>query len=201
MLTHEIIQKLQQKQELTLEEVDFVIDFIAKTVIRNLKNNFQDYETKCDYSTQYLLELSCRMNYKYCGYETGKLLMPELKHHFGFVGLRTENGPIWYLIDLTYKQFENKNYPITINGIRTTIEGPANKISPENKEILLQKGYIKLTDKNLIDYIDSFIKSYPKNVDSNEIYRILYEEMDSDKISIYSDDQFSGDDGAKGIKL
>ena len=206
-MSNEIIEKVINCDILTQEEVDFVIDFIAKTVIRNLKNNFNDdYETKCDYSSQYLLELSSKMNYAYYGYETEQFLMPELKHHFGFVGFKTEVGPLWYIIDLTYKQFENENYPIALNGTRITIEGPANKISDENKDLLLKKGYIKLTHRNLRVYIDSFIKSYPKNINPDYIYQIVYKELDDKQISIQSDDQFSSsgeeiNSDIKGVKL
>ena len=205
-MSNEIINKVMIGELLTEKEVEFVIEFVAQTVKINLKNNSKEYDTNCDYCSKYLLELSSKMDFAYRGYETGELFMPELKHHFGFVGFRTENGPLWYIVDLSYKQFENKNYPITINGIRTTIQGPANKISKENKTNLINKGYIKLTDKNLVDYIDSFIKSYPKNIDYNYIYEILYEKMGNDKISIQLEDQFlkndeEVNDNIKGVKL
>ena len=76
------------------------------------------------------------------------------------------------MLDLTYIQFTEEKYPVNGNSVLS----PGNFISDENKDKLVQKGYLTLTEENLNDYIRSFVETHKIVNTTNEdfIYDKLY---------------------------
>ena len=193
MISNVLIEKVKKQESLSEEEVSYILPFIKEIVLKNLKEQYGDCDKRCQESSNYLAMLSDRFNYAYYGFDTNSLFMKELYHHFGIIGFNGNNGPLWYLIDLTYKQFENKTYPVYISENEREIISPGEYISKENKSKLIQDGYIKLTTNNLTDYIDSFISSYSTKfeVDRDSVYSKVSKKFDDYGIKICDDNQFS----------
>ena len=180
MSLDELLNKVKLQERLNEDEIQLVLSFIKDTVIHNLDEKYGDHKVRCQESSIFIAELSYRFNFAYYGFDTGSLFMKELYHHFGFVGFNGTNHPNWYLIDLTFEQFNRKTYPVYIDSKSQNIISPGNYISKDNKERLLKDGYLKLTQENLNDYIDAFIKSYStkKFIDKQLVYNKLFGDLD-----------------------
>ena len=165
------IQKLISKDIKSIEDIKQILDYLVSNVRKNLDIN--DSSTRlCQESTIYLMRLCDKYNIPYIPLNMGELGMKDLQHHYGITGFQTEFGQICCLLDLTYIQFTEKEYPINGNNVLS----PGNFISDENKNILVKKGYLTLTEENLNDYIRSFIETHKLVSKTNEdfVYDKLY---------------------------
>lgn len=201
MVLNDVLDKIVKHEKLTEDEIEYALSFIRETVINRLNNDFGNYRVRCQESSIYIADLSFKLDFAYYGFTTSSLSMKELYHHFGIIGFNGINGPAWYLIDLTYEQFNTKKYPIYINNKSYNVVSPGEYISKENKHQLIKKGYIKLTKSNFLDYIDSFMRSYSikLSVDKDAVYNKLLSEFNELRININDDDKNSLD--TKRIKV
>ena len=160
---------------MSLEEIKNKLDYITNTIRQNLDvNNSQT--RMCKESSLHVLKLCERLDIPYIPFSMGELGMPELEHHFGITGFQTEEyGQICFLIDLTYIQFTEKKYYINVKdkSEEKLSLSPGNFISDENKNNLLQNGYLILTEETFNDYLGCFIEAnkLANKIDEQKIYQ------------------------------
>ena len=179
------IQELISKDIKSIEDIKQILDFIVNIAREQL--DIKDSNTRlCQESSIFLMNMCERLNIPYIPFNMGEIGMKDLEHHYGFTGFQTEFGQICFLLDLTYIQFTGEEYQINGNNILS----PGNFISDENKNILVQKGYLTLTEENLNDYIRSFIETYKLVNKTNEdfIYDKLYTLLSNFHINIIDKD-------------
>ena len=170
-MNKEKLRLLVSKKVKDKEDIKEILDFVVSDVRSTLDIN--DSRTRlCKESSLALMNLCERVNIPYIPFNMGELGMKDLEHHYGITGFNTEYGQICILLDLTYVQFSKKMYPVK----GSEVLSPGNFISIGNKEMLIKKGYITLTQENLNDYIESFIESYKlvNNINETKVYENIY---------------------------
>ena len=106
-------------------------------------------------------------NFAHISINLVNLGIPEPFHRASLIGLNTDNGPIWFIVDPTYGQFfENekfKNYMIS----------NYKKFSYK----LLKQGYIECNIENMLSYINGFVLSnaYTFNINKDKVYKLSKE--------------------------
>lgn len=184
MLSNEIIEKLNQEQNLTPEEIKYVLDYImqeAKNKNGITETNQELYfkrpeqivishYTVCEECSKSLANLCNALKIKNCIVDTQALGIPDLKHYFEIIKFNSKDNLI-FIVDLTYIQFLKNTYPVHINGKPVDVVAPGNFFSRKNKNDLMWNGYITCTEQNFKDYISAFIKSNKtgRNIDENII--------------------------------
>ena len=185
-MKREEIKQIAKKGILTIDEIKLILNYLVYEVRKNL--NINDASTRlCKESSMYLLYLCDDINIPYIPIANNELLMPSLEHHFGITGFNTSEGQLCFLLDLTYIQFTQKYYSVNNKNILS----PGNFISDESKKELVSLGYLTLTEKNLEDYLNSFIESYRQifNVNSKFIYDKLYKLFNKFNINIINENK------------
>ena len=184
------------KEILSVEEVKDILD----TLVLKVRNKFdvKDFTTReCKECSLMLMKLFDDIEIPYIPIANNEILMPDLEHHFGIAGFKTDKGYITVLLDLTYIQFSLDTYPgIIVDKEFTKIKSPGEFISLENKNRLIDKGYITLTEENFNDYLNSFIMSYRKqhNIDEKLIYDKAYKILDKFNIHFTPKDYLNKED-------
>ena len=184
MLSNEIIEKLDQEQNLTTEEIKYVLDYImqeAKNRNGITETNQQLYfkrpkqieishYTVCEECSKEIAKLCNGLKIKNCIVDTQALGLPDLKHYFEIIKFNSKENLI-FIIDLTYIQFLKNTYPVYIDGKAVDVVAPGKFFSTKNKNELMWNGYITCTEQNFKDYISAFIKSNKtgRNIDENAI--------------------------------
>ena len=179
------IHELISKDIKYIEDIKQILNFLVSITRKQL--NINDSSTRlCQESSIYLMKLCDKFNIPYIPINMGELGMKDLEHHFGVTGFQTEFGQICFLLDLTYIQFTEEKYPVNGNSVLS----PVNFISDENKDMLVQKGYLTLTEENLNDYIRSFVETYKLVNKTNEafIYDKLYSLLNTFHINLVDKD-------------
>ena len=179
------IQKLINKDIKSIDDIKQILEFLVSSARRGLDIN--DSSTRlCQESTIYLMRMCDKYNIPYVPLNIGELGMKDLQHHYSVIGFQTEFGQICFLLDLTYIQFTEEKYPVNGNSVLS----PGNFISDENKDKLVQKGYLTLTEENLNDYIRSFVETHKIVNTTNEdfIYDKLYSLLNTFHINLVDKD-------------
>ena len=165
------IQKLINKDIKSIDDIKQILEFMVSSARRDLDIN--DSSTRlCQESTIYLMRMCDKYSIPHVPLNIGELGMKDLQHHYSVIGFQTEFGQICFLLDLTYIQFTEEKYPVNGNSVLS----PGNFISDENKDKLVQNGYLTLTEENLNDYIRSFIETYKlvNRISSDFVYQKTY---------------------------
>jgi hypothetical protein len=190
-MNFETIKQLANKNELTIDEIRIILDYIVNTIKSKLDIN-DSYTRLCKESSMEVWNLCNKLNILYIPFNLGSFDMSGMEHHFGIISFQTEYGKIYFLIDLTYSQYVGKTYLINAktNNSRKLVSSPCNFISEENKNQLLQFGYLTLTDKNFEDYISSFIESYrsSNSIDERNTYDKAYDLLEEYNINFVEKD-------------
>lgn len=190
-MNFETIKQLAKKNILTIDETRLILDYIVNNIKSKLDKNVP-FTRLCKESSMQVWSLCDKLNIPYIPLNLECLGMSEMKHHFGIVSFQTEYGKICFLIDLTYLQFIGKTYLVNAKTNNSTklVSSPGNFISEENKNQLLQFGYLTLTDKNFEDYISSFIESYrsSNSIDERNTYDKAYDLLEEYNINFVEKD-------------
>ena len=184
MLSNEIIEKLNKEQNLTPEEIKYVLEYImqeAKNKNGITETNQQLYfkrpeqieishYTVCEECSKEISKLCNGLKVKNCIVDTQSLGLPNLKHYFQIIKFNSEENLI-FIVDLTYIQFLKNTYPVHINGKPVDVVAPGKFFSTKNKNELMWNGYITCPEQNFQDYISAFITSHRtgRNIDENAI--------------------------------
>ncbi len=171
-------------------KIKYILNLIVKEARTKLDIN--DPTTRlCKESSLFVAKLCDINDIPYIPFSMSEIGMPELEHHYGITGFMTDVGQVCFLIDLTYIQFTDKLYPVNVKGEAKTINAlsPGNFISNENKDNLLKKGYIVLTESNFYDYFGSFIETNKRvnKIEEEKIYQKIYSKFNSFGINILDD--------------
>lgn len=99
--------------------------------------------------------------------------IPEPFHRANLIGFNTENGPKWYIVDLTYGQFFYEDEDEKEESLKNNIF--KNYMFNNYKEFsntLLEQGYIECTLQNMLYYINGFALSnaYTNDINIKEVY-------------------------------
>lgn len=185
------IKLLVKKEELTIDEVKEILDYIVNNVKSKLDIN--DSSTRlCKESSMFISNLCNKLEIPYIPFSMGEIGMGEMEHHFGITGFNTEHGQICFLLDLTYIQFIEKTYPINLKNVKGVkhVYSPGTFISDELKYQLVNSRYMTLTDKNFEEYISGFIESYKmaNPIDERLVYDKSYELLENYGINLVSND-------------
>lgn len=184
MLSNEIIEKLDQEQTLTVEEIKYVLDYIVEKAKKNSGINetqkqlyfkkpeeirISDY-TVCKECCEEISKLCRAFKIKHSKVNTQRLLIPDLKHYFEIIKFNSEENLV-FILDLTYIQFLKNRYPVYINDKTIDVVAPGKFFSRKNKNDLMWNGYITCTEENFKDYLNAFIISNKmvRNINQNEI--------------------------------
>ena len=185
------IKQILNKKIFTIDEIQLVLDYIVNNIKSKMDIN-HSYTRLCKESSLAVSDLCEKLKIPYIPFSLGSFGMKELEHHFGITGFPTEYGQICFLLDLTYKQFDVKEYPINLKNEKRTklITSPGMFISEENKDQLINSRYLILTENNFEDYISSFIESYrlANKVDARLIYDKVYDDLLSCNINLIEKD-------------
>jgi len=187
----EEIKQLANKSILTIDEIKIILDYIVNNIKLRLKIN--DASTRmCKQSSMAIWDLCDRLNIPFLQFNTNSIGMSELEHHFGITGFQTEYGQVCFLLDLTYIQFTEEKYGVLLKNKKSTklVLSPGNFISEENKNKLLDKGYLILTEQNFDDYISSFIETYrlANSIDERIVYDEAYNLLQNYGINLADND-------------
>ena len=187
----ERIKFIARKEELTIEDINEVINYIVNIVSESL--NIKHSHTRlCKESSMAVATLCEKLNIPYIPFSMGEVGMGELEHHFGITGFNTKYGQICVLIDLTYVQFTEKTYPINLKNDKITklVPSPGMFVSSELKEQLVNSKYMVLTENNFEEYISGFIESYrmANPLDERSAYDQLYELLSTFGINFSDED-------------
>ena len=182
MLSNEILEKLKQEQELTNEEISFILPEIISKSKEWLDKVPINNEKKCVESNKIMQIICDRMNVYYFPLDTRELQDEKLFHKFGLIIFNPQSNPIIYLSDLTYNQFK--------------VEPEYKDISPSNflKEDLFDKlkenGYLPFTKEIFENYIMSFICACTK-INKNNLYESINKELEELGIKFNSEEIYS----------
>ena len=194
MLSNEIIEKLNKEQNLTPEEIKYVLEYIMQEA--NNKNGITEtnqqlyfkrpeqieisHYTVCEECSKEISKLCNGLKVKNCIVDTQSLGLPDLKHYFQIIKFNSEENLI-FIVDLTYIQFLKNTYPVHINGKPVDVVAPGKFFSTKNKNELMWNGYITCTEQNFKDYISAFIKSNKtgRNIDENTILNFAISQVSS----------------------
>jgi len=187
----ERIKFIARKEELTIEEIKEVINYIVNIISESLNIKYS-HTRLCKESSMAVATLCEKLNIPYIPFSMGEVGMGELEHHFGITGFNTKYGQICVLIDLTYVQFTEKTYPINLKNDKITklVPSPGMFVSSELKEQLVNSKYMVLTENNFEEYISGFIESYrmANPLDERSAYDQLYELLSTFGINFSDED-------------
>lgn len=172
-------------------EIKTILDSIVKKARSQLDIN--DSSTRLCKESSLLVARLCEQNdIPYIPFNMAEIGMPELEHHYGITGFKTDNGQICILIDLTYIQFTEKTYPVNVKNNQTVKNAiaPGNFISEENKNKLIKYGYITLTEDNVNDYFGSFIETNKRvnYINEENVFKKIYSHFNSFGINVLQSD-------------
>lgn len=168
MLSNEIIEKLKSEQELTIEEISFVLPEIILNARERLSKVPIGNEKKCIEADQ-IMQLVCdRMNVCYFPLDTRDLKDNDLFHKFGLVIFNVKSNPVIFLTDLTYNQFKVEPEYQDIS--------PSDFLREELFNNLKQNGYLTFTRDIFENYIMSFISASTK-INKNNFFDSIHNEL------------------------
>lgn len=176
MNTLEYIKELVHKDYLTKDEIRIVLNYLITTTRDSLSIDEYD-NVKCVESSTFLDRLCEIIDIPYIKFSNNELGINELEHHYGILGLNTEIGEVYFLLDATYIQFDKKTYTMS----NKLIVSPGEFIDENLKQQLINDGFFTLTPKNIYEYLNSFVQSYSslykidKVLVSNKFYKLLKE--------------------------
>lgn len=209
-MSNEILEKLKNNQELTIEEISCVLPEIIHQA-RNILSyvNISD-EKKCVEANQLMyLKICPNFNVEYLPLETRELGEDNLYHLFGIITFNSNSHPISFICDLTYNQFK----------VEPEYEGLFNEVdlNSDFSNNLINNGFVPFTQDNFNYYTSLFMqakdiisirqlekergrKLYSGEIQqvtsSNEIYRrkfveYIIKELGSEKLQFNSNDEFN----------
>ena len=188
-MSNQILEKLIQEQDLTIEEILIVLNYIVTDVGEKLEKVKMNSLMKCNESNHFIGNMCERLNLIYFPLTTHELKEDRLFHKFGLIIFNDKTHPISYLIDLTYDQFKVEEY-----GNNSPIEHVSDEIAYD----LLHKGYIPFTRENLENYIMAF-KLASKNKESVNLLTSIYNDFSEFGIHFNYADEYDVDNNIKGI--
>lgn len=170
---------LKLKNEPSKDEIlNYIVNrvrlYLDNFCYKNLRNyediNSLSFENMCGYSSTYVIELCNKLNIRSYminiepGYLHESYLFGGSNHHYCTI-IELDNE--YYLIDCTYKQFFKKgktdlerlgivNCSPPRAGAYMLLDDKRRKVA----SIILEKGYIKLTEETFKDYLDGFTMSF-----------------------------------------
>lgn len=156
MNKEEIINKLANKSVLTIEEARLLLDTICQLVIDDLKIT-RDFSRKCIQSHDEIVRICLMSGINFSGLYNEAIGLDEIPHYYNFIGLNTNLGGIWFLVDPTYIQFDCDRY--FVDHTEKTFISPGRYFPKEFKDELLNYGYITYTKEHFYSYINSFVLS------------------------------------------
>lgn len=180
-MSNEIIEKLKQEQDLTLEEISFVLPEIVSKANESLAAVPLGNEKKCVEADKIMQIICGKFNIYYFPLDTRDLKNDNLFHKFGLVIFNSATKPVIFLTDLTYNQFK--------------VEPEYSKISPFNflKEEFFEKlkndGYLPFTREIFENYIMSFVSANTKT-NKNNFYDSIYNELNKFRINFNFESDF-----------
>jgi len=169
-MTNELIEKLNQKSVLTIEEINIILDELVKHVSNRLKKVPIGNLKKCNESDMFVGNFCEQTNLIYFPLTTKQLDNDDLFHKSGLVIFRGENKYISYLVDLTFNQFKNV------------------KMNNNLLYNLLKDGYLEFTEYNFKNYIDSF--NLANNKSNIDLFSVICEEFKKFNITFNSQEDY-----------
>ena len=190
-MNEEIIRQKMAQKILSLDEIKDILNYIVSHVRENLDIN--DSHTRlCQQSCMKTSDICNRLNIPYIMFDMKSLSMGELQHYYGITGFQTEFGQICFLLDTTYIQFTEKDYPVNVSGETKVkyVTAPGNFMTPENKDRLVENGYLTITEDSYNDYLRSFIETYKlvNKVNESQVYESAYNDLFQCNINFASKD-------------
>lgn len=205
----EIIKQLSKKTRLTIEETRLLLDSICSEVKEKFNITKEDPK-KCIASHNEILKICLMNEINFSDLYTEGIGLDDIPHYLNFIGLNTELGDIWFLVDPTYIQFDCDKYLVD----EEEFFSPGKNFPVEYKKELIRYGYITYTKEHFYSYIDAFVKSINehKKTDikvediiikvNNRAKELFFSTIDTiqDSNKMLNEDQNINND-LKGIKL
>lgn len=188
-MSNQILEKLRQEQDLTIEEILIVLNYVVTSVREKLTKVPIGNLMKCNESDYFIGQMCERLNLAYFPLTTHELKEDRLFHKFGLIIFNSQTHPISYLIDLTYDQFKVEEY-----GNNSPIE----YVSKEIAYNLIHEGYIPFTRENFENYIMAF-KLASKNKESVNLLTSIYNDFSEFGIHFNYADEYAGNNNIKGM--
>lgn len=190
-MPNQILEKLKQEQDLTIEEIFIVLNDIVTRVREKLIKVPIGNLMKCNESDYFIGQMCERLNLAYFPLTTHELKEDRLFHKFGLIIFNSQTHPISYLIDLTYDQFKVEEY------------GNNSPIEHINKEVahnLIHNGYIPFTRDNFENYVMAF-KLASNNKESVNLLTSIYNDFSQFGITFNYADEYNFDSTEKGMEI
>lgn len=172
-MEEELIEQLAQKPVLTIEEAKLLLDTICSAVKDKLKITKEDCK-KCVETYNEILRLCLKNKINFSGLYNEAVGLDDIPHYYNFIGLNTELGGIWFLVDPTYIQFSCDKYLVEHTG--KTFVSPSQYFPKEFRTELEKYSYITYTKEHFYSYINSFVMSinnFNKNAKNIEIEDVI----------------------------
>ena len=141
-MSNEIIEKLRQENELTIEEIYYVLNEIVSITRKYLKEVPIGNAKKCNESDYKIGQICSKFNLAYWPYTTSKLSDDRLFHKFGLIIFNINSKPIIFIMDLTYNQFITDEYE------GKGKDSPAFYLDNQLLQKLISNGYLNFTEFN-----------------------------------------------------
>lgn len=190
-MSNQILEKLKEEQDLTLEEILIVLNDIVIRVREKLERVKMNSSMKCNESNHFIGNMCERLNLIYFPLTTHELKEDRLFHKFGLIIFNSQSHPISYLIDLTYDQFKVEEYGNN---------SPIKYVSKELENNLIHNGYIPFTRDNFENYVMSF-KLASNNKESVNLLTSIYNDFSEFGITFNYADEYNFDSTEKGIEI
>ena len=149
-MSNDILKKLKNKEELTIEEINYCLTVVIDKARGELKKvNISD-EKKCVEASWFMyLNICPKFNIEYLPLQTNALDEKNLFHWFGIMTFNKASYPISFICDLTYKQFKvEPEYA----GIFSEDD-----LNNDFSNSLINDGVVPFTQQNFDYYIDLFM--------------------------------------------
>lgn len=156
-MSNEILNKLLNEEELTSEEVYYVLQTIMSESREMLKKVPSSNNKKCYALDEIMFTLCYKYKVYYHPLCTKELKNDNLYHKFGLLVFNAGYKPIIYIVDPTYIQFIDQEYINVDDTIKDN--SPARYLEENFRKKFFEDGYLKFTKDNFEKYIMSFVKA------------------------------------------
>lgn len=183
-MSNEIIEKLRQENELTIEEIYYVLNEIVSITRKYLKEVPIGNAKKCNESDYKIGQICSKFNLAYWPYTTSKLSDDRLFHKFGLIIFNINSKPIIFIMDLTYNQFITDEYE------GKGKDSPAFYLDNQLLQKLISNGYLNFTEFNFENYIKSFICA-SNNLNDTSLLNFVHDDLKKFGIKFNTVDDYS----------
>ena len=176
-MSNDILNKLQNSEELSYEEIVCALNYIVDISREYLKTVPISDRKKCLESNQFLyLCITKKFNIEYLPLSTNILNNDQLFHWFGVIIFNCKYHPISFLIDLTIDQFKYEpEYKDLFQ---------ENQFDNQVLKDVINKGYTAFTKTNFQTYINLFFSAIEKNAMSTNNKKQFLKYIDNEMKSI-----------------